>query len=127
MYSRLLFVTVLLLGSAVALADERGEADPDAAALLPKPARNLDMIGPTISASLRASMRSVQNGPSSSAPLESMLSERDIRAMTARKVPINVNVCSVVQTGMRGAAQAPALTNSRVNLNCAVGGVAVGH
>jgi hypothetical protein len=112
------------------VADEPSDIDPDTAARLPKPARNLDMIGPSINASLRRSMRNVQgvgNSANDSSPVQTGLSERDIRSMVARKVPVNVNVCSVVQPAIRGAAQAPTLTNSHVNLNCAVGGVAVGR
>jgi hypothetical protein len=126
MCTRLLLLLLLLACATAALAAEASDVDPDAAASLRKPSRNLDMIGPMISAEMRA-MRNANNGVNPGAVPQSLLSPQDIRSMVARHVPLNVNVCSVVDSGIRGSAQAPKLTNSRIDMNCAVNNLAVGR
>lgn len=130
MSQHLIFVALFSLWTGLAFAEEEPDKDPDASAVLAPLPRNLDMIGPTINASMRAGLgKTSRTTPvisnNASQGVVPGLTERDLRYFAARGIGPTVNVCSLVQTGRSGAAQ-PVISNSRVDINCVAGGIVIG-
>lgn len=122
-------IAVTRLPLAIAQSDEP-EPDPDLPVNLSQTTRNPDFIGPSARASVRAAIRDSTAAPSSKsvgAASGSTLSDHDLRYFAARGIGPTINVCSLVVTGGRGAAQAPVFMNTTTTINCQAPSVQLGR